>query len=471
MKKDQLKKAYGEPTNGFHHSVMNALYHLDDKKCKTYKSNKVMKVALVFATVAAFGTFAVAAAATSFFGLFAQPVGQYGMNVRTNEDSHAADENNYTYANDIRISASYIPEGYVNTSKSEKALFIHKDKSYYNDNWYFDASVYEAKDFNITELNVEEKTELKDNGHKIVIVRVNSSGNTRGLSYNAYKYFDNEQAVVKVSFKGMTKTGDVVSPEYDDVVKIIKGISITQGTVSESYSYDDSNYEPGVAADYDSYDYLINGNYSVVSVGSESAATVADYDESGKNISIRFSNVKELRNLSGLDKNCFLKVTDDTTLADKFFDSDDKLIEEFDYEVIDDIGDGINSLTKSHKEKYHRHFSLVQLDITADEDISDLNKVLNVGAFSMKDNSPSKNNIDLIYNSIKTPQSVAKGETVTLTFGIITTEEEPGTDYFQVFTVNDEAGKADLFLLEFMICLSKFFDYGSKLEQDTEELI
>ena len=65
----------------------------------------------------------------------------------------------------------------------------------------------------------------------------------------------------------------------------------------------------------------------------------------------------------------------------------------------------------------------------------------------MKDNSPSKNNIDLIYNSIKTPQSVAKGETVTLTFGIITTEEEPGTDYFQVFTVNDEAGKADLFLL------------------------
>ena len=246
----------------------------------------------------------------------------------------------------------------------------------------------------------------------------------------------------------MTKTGDVVSPEYDDVVKIIKGISITQGTVSESYSYDDSNYEPGVAADYDSYDYLINGNYSVVSVGSESAATVADYDESGKNISIRFSNVKELRNLSGLDKNCFLKVTDDTTLADKFFDSDDKLIEEFDYEVIDDIGDGINSLTKSHKEKYHRHFSLVQLDITADEDISDLNKVLNVGAFSMKDNSPSKNNIDLIYNSIKTPQSVAKGETVTLTFGIITTEEEPGTDYFQVFTVNGEAGKADLFLLE-----------------------
>ena len=63
MKKDDLQNIYGEVPAGFHHSVMNALCHLDEKAEVKHRSNKkVLKVVLVCALISAIGVAAVASA-------------------------------------------------------------------------------------------------------------------------------------------------------------------------------------------------------------------------------------------------------------------------------------------------------------------------------------------------------------------------------------------------------------------------
>ncbi len=447
MKKEQLKKAYGEPTSGFHHSVMNALYHLDDKRSTVYRKQKILKIALVCGVVAAFGTFTVAATATSFFGLFAQPVGQYGVNIKTNEDSLSSEEMHYKYADNIKLSAAYIPEGYENTSGSEAAVMLRKSgDSYYNDAWYCRASVYEAKDFNITEYNVESQTELEDNGHKIVIIKHVVSANNLGLSYIAYKYFDVEQAVVEVVFEGMTRTGQAVIPEYEEVEKIVRGIQATQGEVSTSVSYGD-DYTPGAISDYDPYEDVIGGNYTEISVGGEFKTEVANFDETAKSITVSFKSLTDMKDRNSLDRDGFYSAGEKISLADRFFDDDGKLIVEYDKEIVDDYGDGINSLPQTHVEKYHRHFIVAEVEVTAEEDITDLNKVMGAVAYSKTVDSLSMVDTELIYDSTIGPISVAKGETVTVTLGLITAEEAEGTAYFEISTMNDAASEGKVVLL------------------------
>lgn len=68
MKKDDLQNIYGEVPAGFHHSVMNALCHLDEKAEVKHRSNKkVLKVVLVCALISAIGVAEVTAVTKEIF--------------------------------------------------------------------------------------------------------------------------------------------------------------------------------------------------------------------------------------------------------------------------------------------------------------------------------------------------------------------------------------------------------------------
>ena len=98
--------------------------------------------------------------------------------------------------------------------------------------------------------------------------------------------------------------------------------------------------------------------------------------------------------------------------------------------VVDDFGDGINSLAKTHEVTVKRHFYNVQVEVTADQDIDPLSTVYNLIPLVMNDKnehyySKEGNSVYLIgYTDNREDSSgLKKDQTVVINYAIIADEE------------------------------------------------
>ena len=98
--------------------------------------------------------------------------------------------------------------------------------------------------------------------------------------------------------------------------------------------------------------------------------------------------------------------------------------------VVDDFGDGINSLAKTHEVTVKRHFYNVQVEVTADQDIDQLFNVFALSDIAMNDKNEDYlfkdgNSIYLIgyADNGEDSSELKKGQTLIMNFAIIVDEE------------------------------------------------
>ena len=436
MKKEDLRTAYNEPSDGFHHSVMNALYHLDDKKSAKHRSGRrVMKVALVCALIAAVGTTTVAAS-TGFFGLFAKPVGKYGVNITAEsqtslQSSDLEETENYQIVRDISIHTAYVPEGFVANEYNGQTYGYYED-NVFSDSWYFMFFAYDSETYNRTEGSVIENEETEFNGHSAVISKKKLSENSDHIEYVVTEKFDDEKIVLRCVFSGEAYNKKYFEPDRNEILRIMEGVSITRTEVPESQT--DGGYSYAPIADTYSSDLLKSGKARPGKLGETFKATVADYESEEVSLDIKVVSVSDVKNDEGLDRDEFYSAGPKINLHDKYFDKDGNLISEVKVEEPLEYGDGIDKLNKTVSKTYHRHIYNVKIEITADKDIKDLYRVFGLDGFGYSDEgkaykSGSKGNVEEIGFTGCNAESfpLEKGQTKVISC-LIYADEETGND-------------------------------------------
>ena len=450
MKKEELTNIYGSRTDGFHHSVMNALYHLDDKKAAKHKSGKhVMRTVLVFAAIAAIGT-TTAAAATGFFGLFSKPVGKYGVNITTENSVSPADEETRTayMSDDINIVTGYLPDGFYARNYTGYEI-AYLDNNSYNDSWYFTAYAYEADKYNITDTYIIESEEREFNGHKAVISKQKFSQDSDRICYIVTEYFDEEDTVVRCMFIGNAVNGKYFEPDYNEMIRIMENLSIEK-TAEESEAVTDYEYEEKEYAvlKYDPTEIIDSGKSKNGVTGQEYKATVSDFDGEEKELTVKVVSVTDQKDYDGFKKTDFFAAGNSITLADKYFDKDGKLVEEYKKENVENAGDGIESLARTTENTYHRHFYNVKVELSADSNIEDVCSVIGFDAFGIDEDGgyykmSRKGEVECIARTdLDETVSLEKGSKIVINFGIIADEETENDAHFIITTANEAKNEA-----------------------------
>lgn len=316
MKKEDLKTIYGKPSDEFHHSVMNVLYHLDDKKAAKHTAGKrIMKTVLVCALITAIGTTTVAAA-TGFFGLFSRQVGNYGVNITT--ESSAAAEEMAVHTYEAEILAHYLPTGFVQQGGVGGASYYFNN-NIYSDNWYFEATLFEAKDYNKTETYVIKSEEREFKGHKAVISTQKTSESNDHICYIVTEYFEEENIVLRCVFSGEKSNNRYFAPDYNEMIRIMENMEIKMTTETSGQTL--PAFEPGAISDYDITEILENEKAQNGVIGETYTVAVSNYDESETNLTIKVTGLTEQHSPEGFEKSDFKNAGNGRSLYDKYFDA------------------------------------------------------------------------------------------------------------------------------------------------------
>ncbi len=456
MKKEEMKTAYGTPSDEFRHSVMNTLYHLDDNKTAKYTSRKrAIKVILVCAVIAVAGTTTVAAA-TNFFGLFSKPVGQYGVAISTSsiapEDNTEDQEQDFIapVSHDYIVRMGYTPEGFV-PFESNGYTNAYLNGNQYSDSWFFMSFAYEADSYSRTEKSVINSEETEFNGHQALIVTKKSSENNDHITYIVTERFEEENIVLRCEFDGRAYNGSYFEPDRDEMLRIMEGITLEKSD-DKANSSRQSTYEKGPLSDVYPSDLIEAGKSSFGEIGKAYTEMTANYyDEAEKALTFKVISVTEQKNAGDFKKADFSSAGEGISLYDKYFDEDGNLKSDQTVTVIDQHGDGVSSLTKTHEETIHRHFYRVQVEVTADQDIDPLYTVYKLYPFAMDNDDQlyyerNGNTIELIGTSLsdEDPFKLEKEKTLVISYAVIADEEVLPDFCVGVMTGNGLTDEAEL---------------------------
>lgn len=215
MKTEDLQNAYPNPPEDFHNAVFSSLCKLDAQSPVRYRKRRVMRVAVVCAIVAAFGSFTVVAAATNFFGLFSEPVGKFGLHVGVTEEATASASETLKA---VKMKFGYMTEGFE--ALPNMSSHVSKFQNINAENGEcFSFSVVPAKDFDYTETYIIDSEETVVNGHKLIITtRQMTEGGE--VDYGATMYFEDWGYVVwSFAYNGAEK---------DELLKIMQNLSLEE---------------------------------------------------------------------------------------------------------------------------------------------------------------------------------------------------------------------------------------------------
>lgn len=422
---ENLKKIYHEPPESFHNAVVSTLEGLEESKTIRYRKHRtIIRIAAACAAIAVVGTFAVAAAATDFFGLTATKKGTYGLNVTVESSVSDAENSEERFMLDF----GYMPEKYA-----EGKMFGNYEFSYQKDignfDDYFHSYIHEAKGFNIDLLNVIESSETEIDGHKVVYVTIKEAENSDRLYYSSYKYFDKENLVVQCS-----------GSDHDELVKITENLGLKP---AEKTSYDEDEDE-----DYNGekrgaiLEYYYNNHMRLVSdyfdnrvkkvgIGESMEFNTADYGQKAVKLTAKVVSLEKRDNADGLDIAEFDSTTGKNVYYDHF-NSDGSLIRTHEFQTYDE-GDE-EHLGKIEQHTGNRNFYVADIELTAEEDIDNLYDVFGFDVAIIDDEKRCYiGNFDedyseayIIYGTwidnniaVNNTVKIKKGETVTLKSGFI----------------------------------------------------
>ena len=431
MKKEDLKTIYGKSSPGFHSRVFETLNSLDEKGKKPYKSTKnVRRILAIACAIALAMAMATVAVATGVFGLFGRQVGNYGANVKVeNEETTTSAKPKY-----VKVILDNVPTGYQLSHEYLDHYTYCYQGDYNNGIWSFHIEVEDADEYEETKGYIVETTEEECNGHKAIIYKIHPDENSEDYCYSAVVYFEDFGRVVTVN----TMMTEGSSPSYEDITNIVKGLRL------EDYpDYVEPKYEEDEYIDSTAEDIIVPADF-----GEDLYVTSVTKDD-GANFIVRVKSVEERTDAKGLLYNDFFHEVN-ANLYDQYFDADKNLITPY---TRTDVyqGDGINTRDKSKKVKDDRHFYLVNVDITClNKDIDDLTgEMLSTSVVKYVDGdttlSATGGEVREIYaKGFDQKTSLKKGKAKTVTYGIIVDDDAIDDTYLNIevdYVTRDEVQK------------------------------
>ncbi len=414
MKTEDLQNAYPNPPEDFHNAVFSSLCKLDAQSPVRYRKRRVMRVAVVCAIVAAFGSFTVVAAATNFFGLFSEPVGKFGLHVGVTEEATASASETLKA---VKMKFGYMTEGFE--ALPNMSSHVSKFQNINAENGEcFSFSVVPAKDFDYTETYIIDSEETVVNGHKLIITtRQMTEGGE--VDYGATMYFEDWGYVVwSFAYNGAEK---------DELLKIMQNLSLEEDKdyVPETTSAD------MVRSDLDlkrrEYDWTVNTEFTMHALGE---AFQWGHEARSDDFTVKVTSIEEQTGTNGIPSECFNWITDYSLIYSDYFDGNGKLITPYTRHDSTDA-DGVNSQRKTWDTQDDRHFFTVTVEITQNTDFPNADFDV-MGDFTpvilIKDKTPGDESNIL---------HMSKGETRTLTYGIVIDDDVMDNAYLR-FNSQDE---------------------------------
>lgn len=430
----KLKQAYPEVPESFHNTVTETLDSLGSVRLvQKNKSSNRKKIIAFCVAAAVLGTFTVTAAATHFFGFIVTHNGSYGLNIKA-ENSDPQD----VKAQSMNLKFGYMPEKYKNSIDNDHYF------SYNDGEEYFNARIIYAETFDNDYLNVIESSETEYDGRKIVYMTFKEAENSDKLYYSSLKYFDEYNCVMRINCS-----------DKEELIKITEQAGVEPAPEDEKPAdlrESDYNSAGGALGEYENMDdgrtlmeEYFAGNIKKVGVGDTMDFSLADYDQPGVNVKVKVNSFEKREDSNGLDKNDFTDIGDPGFVYYQFFDENGKLVKE-ETSTIYDGADEDNLGTVSDI-TYIRNFYIANMEITADGDIDDLNKVLGTEIYGIDDNGknfyntqvyPSGERAMCIYRTGMNRQlSVKKGETVRIKVGFIAENDTPDITYLMISGIDE----------------------------------
>ena len=441
MKTEDLQNAYPNPPEDFHNAVLSSLYKLDAKSPVRYKKRRVMRVAVVCAIVAAFGSFTAVAAATNFFGLFSEPVGKFGLHVGVTEEATASASEPLKA---VKMKFGYMTEGFEALPNMSSDVSKFQNINAENGEC-FSFSVVPAKDFDYTETYIIDSEETIVNGHKLIITtRQMTEGGE--IDYGATMYFEDWGYVVGGGAYG--------GADKDELLKIMQNLSLEEDTdyVSKTTSAD------MVASDLNirrrEYDWTINTEFTMHKLGE---AFKWGHEAHSDAFTVKVTSIKEQTGTNGISKEYWNWTTDYSLIHSDFFDGNGKLLTPYTRHDINE-SDGVNTQRKEWDTEDDRHFYVVTVEITqnSDEEYDIFGDFSPAVLIRDKDGSyhhngeEDKNGVTqrIIYGNIDTVLStpgdeanvlhMSKGETRTLIYGIVVDDDVLDNAYLRFNSSDNE---------------------------------
>lgn len=418
MKHEQFKNAYPNPPEDFHNAVLSSLYKLNSKAPVRYKKRRAVKIAVVCAVIAALGSFTAVAAATDFFGLFAAPVGKFGLHVGVTENTDAPLKH-------VKMNFGYMPEGFEELP--HMPLDVRKFQNPNTENgacFSFDA--VPAKDFDYTQTYIIDSEETVVNGHRLILTtRQMTEGGE--IDYGATMYFEDWGYVVS--------GGAYYGASHEELRKIMQNLSLEENAdyISEptvTVAPEDESWWKRSG-----YEIKVDSNFTVHKRGE---AFLWGSKAHADNFTVKVTSVQEQTGIEGVPAEYFNWTSDYSLFYSEYFDENGKLKTPY---IRHDIteSDGVNTQRREWDTEDDRHFFVVTVELTqnAEEDFDIFGDFSPVVLIQDSDGSyryngqPDEYGVtqSVLYGDYQvvcsTPGDEAallhmnKGETRTLTYGIV----------------------------------------------------
>ena len=437
MKTEDLQNAYPNPPEDFHNAVLSSLYKLDSKSPVRYRKRRAVRFAAVCAVIVALGSFTAVAAATSFFGLFSEPVGKFGLRVGVAEETTSPLKH-------VKMKFGYIPKGFTELPHMEEDVKKFQNQDAENDEC-FSFSVVPAKDYDYTETYIIDSKEMTVNGHKLILTtrQMTESGE---LDYGATMYFEDWGYVVGGGAYG--------GADKEELLKIMKSLSLVENT----------NFVPKtttadmVMSDLDKkrseYDRIINSEVKMHKLGE---AFNWDRESASDAFTVKVTSIKEQSDTSNIPEEYWSWITDYSLIHSDFFDENGQLITPYTRHDIKD-SDGVNTQRNEWDSEVDRHFYVVTVEITQNSDkefdvfgdfspvvlVKDENDVCHYNGTEDQHGitqSVLYGNVDTV---LSTPGDevnmlhLSKGETRTLTYGIVADDNILDNAYLSFYSRGED---------------------------------
>ena len=433
MKKENLKKVYGEPSESFHNRVVQTLDGLEEKSCSHHKNSNRKKAIAIVAVAAALCTFTVTAAATNLFGFVTTKTGLYGLNVKM-ESTEVPEESKQ----DVDIVFGYMPDIYKKNGSSGGSWFDYRTDDEYFHAYYYYSDNEMVKDVDYT--NVIDTFETMYNGHKALFITFKHAENSDVLYYMSLKYFDEYHCLVQCSCS-----------DYDELVRITEKLDLQPAPEREKYADeydDDGDYElRGALNDYEDFGHgfameFFDGRVKDVKIGESMEFSAADYEKEPVKLNAKITSIEKRDNAEGLDIDNF--VNEGIINYGEFFNSDGTLIRQVtDKEYIEGDEDHLGRIEDVTRT---REFYVATIEVTAQEDINNLYDVFRPEVYIIdtekrffygyfyEDNSRA---MEIYRTNMNKAMNLKKGETVTIQSGFFTENNMADYTYFAVSAVDE----------------------------------
>ncbi len=354
MKPKEIKDLY-PVTPEFHENLSSTLSGLGDPlSARCQKRPRPIRIAVVFAVIAVLAALTSVAYATDWFGLRAERVGKYGLNLRITEDAAKP-----TDAEKKRVKpiVGYIPEGCELVDGSEESGKYRYTTGGVEYGAEISVGLYitDVSDYDDESRYVVESEDLIINGHQAIIgAQQLEAGGEK--SYFGVEYFEDWGYVAHYS--GNNK---------DELLKFMQGVDLEE----------DVDYtEPPTSAKIidhmpeDDYAFRTREDYRFVEIGEPFGYTEWSYNEDGKKkpdaFTVTVKSIEERDRFDGLDRKGFMY----GERFSEWFDEENRLITPYirqDYDYGD--SEGLNELITHTDTLTERHFMVVTVEATANSNI------------------------------------------------------------------------------------------------------